>query len=750
MPAALAPASLGYAFSLGLVAACNPCGLPLLPAYLSFFVDRGGEIGPGRGARVGRALLAGACTTIGFLVVFGVIGAAVEGGASLILGWVPWVMVVVAVAMVVLGAVTLAGRHLRIGLPRIPVGVGVRRPRSMAVFGVSYGVASLTCTLPLFLAAVAGAFTTRGPVAGVTSLLAYGLGMGVFLTALAVALAVAGVPVVHRLRRVSRLVGPLQGGILILAGAYLAYYWTASIVAPTRTPGVSRVVDQVQAGLSGGLSAVAVPLGATLGGLLVVALVWLALGAPVPGRLRHGRARPASAGATGPSPGRPETARAAGVPAGGEGHCHREGGETHEEAGHAPGHRQPAPRPVRRRVLAGSTGVLSAGLLAIALFGFPGGASSQPPVRGTGATGGPAPTVGPAGSRLLHLDRLGPGAVHPAPGFNLVDQHGKPVSLASLRGKVVVLSFNDDRCQDLCPLYAGDVTVANEDLGSAAAHVAFVSINVNPFFPRVADVASWSTQHNLEGVPNWSFLTASPAKLRAVWHAYGEEVAANSATRNVNHGPLLDFIGPSGRIRALGQFGDASADTAGYARALAAQAADLLPGPERPAHLGSVGAGGTGGGGARAVVDRVAPGFELPELSSPARRLGPAQLRGRPAVVNFWATTCSACKGELPALQQVHAALGTRVGFVGVDVLDHSGAARAFAHRAGATYPLVADAAGRVAARYGVADLPMTVILGPQGRVRVRHVGALTAPELRYLLGTTFPSLAPGGGHSGG
>jgi cytochrome oxidase Cu insertion factor (SCO1/SenC/PrrC family) len=81
--------------------------------------------------------------------------------------------------------------------------------------------------------------------------------------------------------------------------------------------------------------------------------------------------------------------------------------------------------------------------------------------------------------------------------------------LSQFRGKAVVLSFNDDRCTDVCTLLAQDIVRADQDLGrTGRSRVAFVSVNVNPFYPQVRYVKQWSDQQDLGSLPNWHFGTA--------------------------------------------------------------------------------------------------------------------------------------------------------------------------------------------------------------------------------------------------
>jgi cytochrome c biogenesis protein CcmG, thiol:disulfide interchange protein DsbE len=121
------------------------------------------------------------------------------------------------------------------------------------------------------------------------------------------------------------------------------------------------------------------------------------------------------------------------------------------------------------------------------------------------------------------------------------------------------------------------------------------------------------------------------------------------------------------------------------------------------------------------------PGFRVPE-----------DLDGRPLVLNVWASWCGPCRAEMPALQQVYLQAKDQVGFLGLDSRDVVDAARRFAARTGVTYPLAADPDGQAAAELGAAGLPTTLFIGADGSLRGRHVGALTAVDLRAALQRYF------------
>jgi cytochrome oxidase Cu insertion factor (SCO1/SenC/PrrC family) len=248
-------------------------------------------------------------------------------------------------------------------------------------------------------------------------------------------------------------------------------------------------------------------------------------------------------------------------------------------------------------------------------------------------------------------------------------------------------------------------------------------------------VKSWTDSHGLGREANWVFATGPVKRLEAVWKSYGVTVGLDERTRTVVHSADLYFIDPGGQAVALGQFGDNDADTALFSHAMAQVAVDLLPRPER---------GPVGGPSVpaptrtNATVGAPAPSFDLPLLNDPHRVLSTSSLRGKYVVVNFWASTCTACRQEMPQLEQAYREvshqLGRKVTFVGVDVSDRRAAAVAFAKRAGSTYPLVSDASGALAGAYRVPGLPFTAIVGPQGRILIRHPGALTTEQLKYVV----------------
>ncbi|MEV6813758.1 cytochrome c biogenesis protein CcdA [Micromonospora sp. NPDC051296] len=231
------------ALAAGLLAAVNPCGFALLPAYLSFLVLDGSD-GGGRSRAVGRALLLTAAMTVGFVAVFGVFGLLAAPAADVIARHLPWVSVAIGLVLVALGGVLLAGRQLPTVGPKLGTGPAVtRRFGSMALFGASYAVASLGCTIGPFLAVVVTGFRSGSIAAGVGLFVAYAAGMALVVGAVALAVALAKMSLVRGLRRAAPLISRAAGVLLIVAGGYVAWYGWYEIRVFRGGTGTDPIVD---------------------------------------------------------------------------------------------------------------------------------------------------------------------------------------------------------------------------------------------------------------------------------------------------------------------------------------------------------------------------------------------------------------------------------------------------------------------------------------------------------------------------
>jgi cytochrome oxidase Cu insertion factor (SCO1/SenC/PrrC family) len=137
----------------------------------------------------------------------------------------------------------------------------------------------------------------------------------------------------------------------------------------------------------------------------------------------------------------------------------------------------------------------------------------------------------------------------PAPGFSLTDQAGRAVSLDSLRGKVVLMTFLDPVCTTDCPVIAQEFKQAGRMLGAQGAQVELVAVVANPVYRSVAITRAFDRQEGLASVPNWLYLTGSLSQLSQVWRHYGVEVENLPAGAMAAHNDLAVVIDPAGHIR---------------------------------------------------------------------------------------------------------------------------------------------------------------------------------------------------------
>lgn len=281
-------APLALAFAAGLVATVNPCGFAMLPAYLSYFVGTGRE----DETRVGtmqRALYVGGVVSLGFLVVFGLTGTLIAAGTAgyrnAITGAIPWVAIVVGALLVVLGIAMLWGYELTVRLPKAKKAGKGRGTGSVFAFGVSYAIASLSCTLPVFLSVVALQAQRTDFVSGVATFLAYGLGMSMLLVGVTIAIGLGQHSLVGWLRRSVRYVNRVAGLVLIVAGGYIVWFWVTTLSSGAdalNSSGAFRFVENLSQSAFRIIGSNSLPWGLGLGAVIVTAIGFVVLRSRTP------------------------------------------------------------------------------------------------------------------------------------------------------------------------------------------------------------------------------------------------------------------------------------------------------------------------------------------------------------------------------------------------------------------------------------------------------------------------------------
>ncbi len=318
-----------------------------------------------------------------------------------------------------------------------------------------------------------------------------------------------------------------------------------------------------------------------------------------------------------------------------------------------------------------------------------------------------------AADALASNEYLDPGTslLRRAPDFTLSDEFGRRLSLRSLRGRVVILAFNDPECTTVCPLMTTAMLDARAMLGAAGARVALVGVDANPAATSIEDVWSYSELHGM--LRQWQFLTGSVAQLQSVWRAYG--IGAQVQRGEVVHTPALFVIDPQGMIRKLYMTQQSYAAVGQLGQLLAREASSLLPGHPRVRPRFSY-----------AQIPAISPSvpIRLPRAGGGTVGLGPGSS---PRLLLFFATwdqAFTSIGGQLDALNRYQsAAAGSGLpALTAVDegsVEPSAGVLASFLRGLSAplSYPVAIDRSGRVADGYEVQGLPWLVLVSPAGRI---------------------------------
>ena len=239
-------APLALALASGMVAAVNPCGFAMLPAYVTFFLGHEGDRVPSRGESVARAIPVALAVSLGFVVVFGVVGIALRPISSTVQEYAPWATIVIGVGLAILGVAMVAGKELKVRVPVLDRGGRSGGLGSMFLYGVSYAIASLTCTIGIFIANIVNAFSRTDFVSGVAVLVTYAAGMGLVITALTVAIALARDSVVRVLRSGMRHANRAAAVLMVVMGLYVAWYGIFSLRVRSDPGTGAGPVDRVE------------------------------------------------------------------------------------------------------------------------------------------------------------------------------------------------------------------------------------------------------------------------------------------------------------------------------------------------------------------------------------------------------------------------------------------------------------------------------------------------------------------------
>jgi cytochrome oxidase Cu insertion factor (SCO1/SenC/PrrC family) len=369
------------------------------------------------------------------------------------------------------------------------------------------------------------------------------------------------------------------------------------------------------------------------------------------------------------------------------------------------------------------------------------------------------PRSGTVGVRLAAgslLDRQ-------VPDVRLVDERGHTVSLASFRGRYLVLAPSMTLCHEVCPMTAAalEQIKAAVDRDGLGGQVTVAEATVDPWRDTPARLRAYRREFGVD----FMSLTGSGREIERLWRFFGVyyrrvpqgrppdvDWLTNRPERfDVEHTDGLFIVDPKGhwRVAVIGMPSVGSVP-ASLGRLLNDQGRSNLHHPQAPWT-------------AKQAIDDLVDLKTSEDAAAPAPapaaathgRPGPllgggaaafrarlAALRGRPVVVNEWASWCPPCRSEFPLFARASAAYSGKVAFLGLNVSDSEGSARAFLRSHPVGYPSYADKSGAIAASYGnAAALPTTVFIAPDGRRSDTHIGYYTAQAAldsdirRYSLG---------------
>ena len=211
-------ASLSLAFSAGLLAVLAPCALPMLPSFVSYYMNAEENRG------LGSALTFGVITVAGFLSVFLVIGVLPSFAINSLASKIALITPSIGVILIILGLGHLFSDffyNIPIIKTAAPKGTGIR---AFYLYGVGYGAASMACSFPVFVLLVLQSATAGGIASILFMFLAYGLGAATIIVPLSVALTFSREVIYQRLMAVLPHMRKINAIILILAGIYMIYY----------------------------------------------------------------------------------------------------------------------------------------------------------------------------------------------------------------------------------------------------------------------------------------------------------------------------------------------------------------------------------------------------------------------------------------------------------------------------------------------------------------------------------------------
>ena len=236
---------LAFPLAAGLIAAFNPCGFAMLPAYLSYFLGLESDNDDNRDVGILNGLKVSLTLSLGFVFVFAIIGiltntiiseASIEKQAG-------YITLGIGILLVLLGVAMVAGYHPVLNIPSIQMGTSNRQLPSIFLFGISYAFVSIGCSAPIFFLTVGGSFSRDGIVNGSAVFISYALGMSIVITVLTIGISIARSSITEKYKSIMKYLNPISGIFLSISGFFLSAYGWWEIQVSRGNYGTNPLVD---------------------------------------------------------------------------------------------------------------------------------------------------------------------------------------------------------------------------------------------------------------------------------------------------------------------------------------------------------------------------------------------------------------------------------------------------------------------------------------------------------------------------
>lgn len=214
--------SLWIVFTAGIVAAFNPCGIAMLPSYISYLIGTEDKKMSNFSAMI-RGMGLGVAMTVGFLIIFIAAGFLISFLGRGLVEYLPLLSLIIAILLALFGLFMLTGKQLPIKTVSFQVNPG---KWSVFLYGIAYALASLSCTLPAFLLVISQSINENTVISIVINFVIYSIGMGLVVTVITTASLISKQFVQRFLRKYIPVIEKISALIIFLTGLYLVYYWS--------------------------------------------------------------------------------------------------------------------------------------------------------------------------------------------------------------------------------------------------------------------------------------------------------------------------------------------------------------------------------------------------------------------------------------------------------------------------------------------------------------------------------------------